>query len=317
MPKATASGTSRASTTASAIKTAITSATTLPKLQDKAPMPARKAQPARAGRPPGRHPDETRERILNVAEGLFARNGYNGTSLREVASAAELQTAAIGYHYPSKEELFDTVVRRRAAVMSEWRQRALQQMRGRQGVAPIALDDLVRAYVQPFYESASHGDPGWRNYAALMGRLANSTLGTEVIARHYDATARQYLDEFKRALPRVPEASVIDGFTFMVASMLALCANTGRAQRLAGPGEVERPLTEPFSNLVMFLVSGFLALPAHSPKRKPTSQATNKAPSKPVIEPISKPVLKPAPKPLLKATMRASAGKVTSKVGAP
>jgi AcrR family transcriptional regulator len=247
----------------------------LPKLQDAAPVPARTAQPARAGRPPGRHPDETRERILNVAEGLFARNGYNGTSLREVAGAAQLQTAAIGYHYPSKEELFDTVVRRRAAVMTEWRQRVLQQMRHRQGGAPIALEQLVRAYVQPFYESASHGDPGWRNYAALMGRLSNSTLGTEVIARHYDPTARQYLDEFKRSLPGVAEAAVIDGFTFMVASMLALCANTGRAQRLAGPHEAERPLTEPFSNLVTFLVSGFLNLPLQTSKRaKPTNAAS-------------------------------------------
>jgi AcrR family transcriptional regulator len=250
----------------------------LPKLQAAAPVPQRTARAsARVGRPPGRHPDETRERILNHAEDLFARNGYDGTSLRDVARAAQLQTAAIGYHYPSKEELFDTVIRRRAAVMTQWRQRALQQLRGRQGAAAIALDQLVRAYVQPFYESASHGDAGWRNYAALMGRLANSALGTEVIARHYDATAQLYLSEFKRSLPGVAEPAVIDGFTFMVASMLALCANTGRAQRLAGAFVVERPLTEPFSNLVIFLVSGFLALPAETSKRTRASRSAAKA----------------------------------------
>jgi AcrR family transcriptional regulator len=239
------------------------------------PARANKA-PARAGRPPGRHPDETRERILNHAEDLFARNGYDGTSLRDVARAAQLQTAAIGYHYPTKEELFDTVIRRRAAVMTEWRQRVLQQMRARQGAVPIPLDELVRAYVQPFYESASHGDAGWRNYAALMGRLANSPLGTEVIARHYDATAQLYLDEIKRALPGVPEPAVIDGFTFMVASMLALCADTGRARRLASPQAAERPLTEPFSSLVTFLVSGFLALPVEAGKRTRSTKSTAK-----------------------------------------
>jgi AcrR family transcriptional regulator len=242
-------------------------------LQRHPPLPERSQGPTkRAGRPAGRHPDETRERILNVAEELFARNGYDGTSVREVAGAAQLQTAAIGYHYPSKEELFDTVIRRRAVVMSEWRNRELQAMRSRHGNAPIALDELVRAYVHPFYESASHGDPGWRHYAALMGRLANSTLGTEVIARHYDATARRYLDEFLRSLPGVAEPSVIDGFTFMVASMLALCADTGRARRLARPGQAARPLTEPFSNLVTFLVSGFLALPAEPARRARTTK---------------------------------------------
>jgi hypothetical protein len=53
----------------------------------------------------------------------------------------------------------------------------------------------------------------------------------------------------------------------MVASMLALCASTGRAQQLSGIRGDERPLNEPFSNLVTFLVSGFLALPAEPSKR--------------------------------------------------
>jgi AcrR family transcriptional regulator len=251
----------------------MTIAPTLPKMQDKAPLPARVvAKPKRAGRPTGRHPDETRERILNAAEELFANNGYNGTSLRDVARAAELQTAAIGYHYPTKEELFDTVVRRRALVMSEWRQRVLKDMRLRHGSKAIALDELVRAYVQPFYESASHGDAGWRYYAVLMGRLANSPLGTEVIARHYDATAHDYLKEFKRALPGVAAPAVIDGFTFMVASMLALCAGTGRSQRLAGARAAKRPLNEPFGHLVTFLVAGFMALPTMATAPNPAIQ---------------------------------------------
>ncbi len=247
----------------------------LPKMQDKAPLPVRAAaKPKLAGRPPGRHPDETRERILDVAEKLFANNGYNGTSLRDVARGADLQTAAIGYHYPTKEDLFDTVIRRRAAVMTEWRQRALAEMRQRHGAAAIPLDELVRAYVQPFYESASHGNAGWRHYAALMGRLSNSPMGTEVISRHYNATAREYIDEFLRSLPGVALPSMIDGFTFMVASMLSLCAGTGRSQSLIGVSGDGRPLNEPFSNLVTFLVSGFLALPA-----EPQNTAVSRIPA--------------------------------------
>jgi AcrR family transcriptional regulator len=234
-------------------------------LKAKPPLPERAAGPAkRAGRPAGRHPDQTREHILDIAEALFADNGYDGTSLRDVARAAALQTAAIGYHYPSKEELFDTVVRRRAEVMSAWRQRMLQDMRAEHGQRAIPLDQLVRAYVQPFFESASHGHPGWRHYAALMGRLANSALGTAVIARHYDATARAYLLEFFRTLPGVRQADVIDGFTFMVASMLALCADTGRAQQLAGQTTAARPLSEHFGSLLTFLVAGFWALPVQT-----------------------------------------------------
>ena len=237
-------------------------------LPDSAPLPAPKRRSAPRGRPAGRAPDETRERILNAAEELFADNGFHGTSMRDVARAVTLQTAAVSYHYPSKDELFDSVIRRRATVMTEHRERALERLRHAHGAKPVPLDQLVHAYVQPFVESASHGDPGWRHYAALMGRLANSTLGTEVIARHYDTTAQTYLREFMRSLPGVTEAAVVDGFTFMVASMLALCADTGRPQRLMRDRATkQRPSSAAFDHLVGFLVSGFLALPASAAAR--------------------------------------------------
>ena len=252
-----------------------------PKLPTLPPPPAAKAPasgPARrVGRPAGRLPDETRERILNAAEALFANNGYNGTSMRDIARGSGLQTAAVAYHYPSKEGLFDSVVSRRAVAMTAHREDALAQLRveaasagGADTPRPIALDRLVRAYLQPFVESASHGDPGWRHYAALMGRLANSTVGTEVISRHYDRMAQAYLHEFEVALPGVAKATVINGFTFMVASMLALCADSGRSQRLLGqkaqsPAIHQRALRDAFGHLVDFLVAGFLALPAESP----------------------------------------------------
>lgn len=232
------------------------------------PLPAPTRRTAARGRPAGRPADETRERILNAAEALFADNGFDGTSVRDIARAVALQTAAVSYHYPSKDELFDRVVSRRAGVMTEQRDRALAQLRLSCGPRPVPLDALVRAYVQPFVESASHGDPGWRHYAALMGRLANSPRGTEVIARHYDSMARAYLQEFRRSLPGVAEATVVNGFSFMVAAMLALCANTGRPQRLLSQGTLgDAPLVDAFEHLVGFLVSGFRALPASAPGR--------------------------------------------------
>ena len=236
-------------------------------LQPKVPAPQRPS--GKAGRPVGRATDETRDRILNGAEELFALNGYDGTSIRDVAAASHLQIAAVSYHFGLKEALFDTVIARRAVIMSDWRMRTLGEMREQYGAAPIDLNALVRAYIQPFFESASHGDPGWRHYAALMGRLANSMLGTEVIARHYDSTARAYLDELMRTLPNTPESDVIDGFMFMVASMLVLCSATGRAERLVKRSKRTRDLSAAFDNLVTFLVAGFTALPASkkSPSR--------------------------------------------------
>lgn len=56
--------------------------------------------------------DRTRERILDVALPLFAEHGYAGTSVRTVASAAEVNVATLAYHFVDKEGLYETVVQR-------------------------------------------------------------------------------------------------------------------------------------------------------------------------------------------------------------
>jgi hypothetical protein len=56
---------------------------------------------------------DTRERILDVAERLFMENGYEATSMRTITSAAEVNLAAVNYHFGSKEALLCEVFRRR------------------------------------------------------------------------------------------------------------------------------------------------------------------------------------------------------------
>jgi AcrR family transcriptional regulator len=61
------------------------------------PAPEAPARP-RAG-------DETRERILDVAERLFVQQGYDKTSLREIAAEMGFSKAALYYHFASKADI--------------------------------------------------------------------------------------------------------------------------------------------------------------------------------------------------------------------
>ncbi|MEM9639718.1 MAG: TetR/AcrR family transcriptional regulator [Pseudomonadota bacterium] len=214
------------------------------------------------GRPKGGQSSRTRECILDAAEQLFADRGYDGASIRDVAAQAGLQIHSIGYHYGPKEQLFDAVVGRRAEIMTQLRRDALAAAQSLSEGKPVSVKDLVRAYVSPFIMSASHGDPGWRNYAALMGRLANSPLGTEIIAKHYDATARDYIAALQQALPRAKAADVVEGFSAMVAAMLGICAATGRPERLSGRAS-PRPPEDSLETLVRFHTAGFQAMQDH------------------------------------------------------
>jgi AcrR family transcriptional regulator len=55
--------------------------------------------------------DPTRHRILDAAGALFAVRGYDAVSIREITGAAEVNTAAVNYHFRNKEELYIATVR--------------------------------------------------------------------------------------------------------------------------------------------------------------------------------------------------------------
>ena len=55
---------------------------------------------------------DTRERILDVAEYEFMSYGYEGTSMRMITSKAEVNLAAINYHFGSKKALIQAVFSR-------------------------------------------------------------------------------------------------------------------------------------------------------------------------------------------------------------
>lgn len=56
------------------------------------------------GRPPGT--SDTRDRILRTARELFARNGFNNTSIRSVAAGAGVDSALVHHYYGTKQQLF-------------------------------------------------------------------------------------------------------------------------------------------------------------------------------------------------------------------
>jgi len=48
----------------------------------------------------------TKDKILEVANQLFAKHGFGNTSIRDIASAADVNLSAINYHFKNKENLY-------------------------------------------------------------------------------------------------------------------------------------------------------------------------------------------------------------------
>jgi AcrR family transcriptional regulator len=63
-------------------------------------------------------PHDTPNRLLEVARHFFAEYGYEGTTVRDIALAAEANLAAVGYHFGSKEGLYQEVLRSQVAPLA-------------------------------------------------------------------------------------------------------------------------------------------------------------------------------------------------------
>lgn len=79
----------------------------VPRVAKKTTKAALKRRPLPAGSPRG---VETRARLLDAAYAEFRRNGFHGTSMRQIAQAAGLAVGGIYNHFHSKEEIFAAVL---------------------------------------------------------------------------------------------------------------------------------------------------------------------------------------------------------------
>lgn len=74
--------------------------------------PPRRPTQRRMGRPPAAEAGDTRAAVVSASLTLFARHGFGGTSVRAIARAVGVSDAALYRHFPSKQAIFDEVLRR-------------------------------------------------------------------------------------------------------------------------------------------------------------------------------------------------------------
>jgi len=209
---------------------------------------------------PRRNGEDTRERILNAAEQLFAAHGFHGTSMRDVASAIPCGIALVTYHFGTKETLFSLVIKRRATYMAQARIHALDAARVKAQGKPIPVEDLVSGYVWVFVERSVAGGEGWKNYSRFVARHANSPEFANILGDHYDPVARQYLDEFERTFPHMPQKDLYYAFSFLVGTMVSTVAEPGRVEQLSCGQVKANDVEEVFRRMLPFLSAGFKSL---------------------------------------------------------
>jgi AcrR family transcriptional regulator len=161
-------------------------------------------RPARRRRPETRDNEaghDTRERLLNAGEYLFAERGLDAVSVRDITEAAGANTAAIHYHFGSKHDLIDAILRRRADEHGSRRQDLLHALQDNE---EIELRDVVEALVRPTAELAQHLDGG-RHYVAFLAALGGNPDLMHLVIDANDPYTERFLEVLAGVTPELPE----------------------------------------------------------------------------------------------------------------
>jgi AcrR family transcriptional regulator len=110
----------------------------------------------------------TKTKILNAAEVLFADKGFNGTSLREITSQAEVNLAAVNYHFGSKKELIKAVMSRYMNELSPRLESALHEL-CLDEVQPTLIE-VFSAFLDPLLHLNTFKENGTSTFLQLLGR---------------------------------------------------------------------------------------------------------------------------------------------------
>ena len=143
----------------------------------------------------------TKERILGAAEELFAQQGFGATSLRQVTSRADVNIAAVNYHFGSKENLVNEVFRRRMDEMSEHRLSMLDAARAQH---PGELEAVLAAFVEPALALAG-GHSGGGAFIRVIERAyadKNDDL-TAFLSERYGHVQREFANAIAECVPRL------------------------------------------------------------------------------------------------------------------
>jgi AcrR family transcriptional regulator len=149
----------------------------------------------------------TRDRLLDEAERLFARGGFQGVTSREITEAAEQRNAsAVTYHFGTREGLLLEILRRRGGPVDE----ARGERRATLGDAP-PTDALVRCLVAPYADLLHHeeGRSYVRIVAQLRGRFAAWRVASDAATTRHLAGILDELESRPDASPAVRRERVV------------------------------------------------------------------------------------------------------------
>uniref|UniRef100_Q07KI4 Transcriptional regulator, TetR family n=1 Tax=Rhodopseudomonas palustris (strain BisA53) TaxID=316055 RepID=Q07KI4_RHOP5 len=177
--------------------------------------------------------DSTRTAILRAAERLYADRGFADVTLRDIVAAADVNLAAVNYHFGSKDELIAELFVTRSIATNRERLNELKaaELAGG-GRAPI--EAVLRALVGPTLRGCLGPEQQRSDAARFMIRASIEAVAPirKIKNREIDHL-RKFAAAMKRSLPALPEVEIYWGLHFALAMAHHTIRDSERLLRLS------------------------------------------------------------------------------------
>ena len=207
-------------------------------------------------------PAETKARILDAAETLFMEHGYEATSLRAITAAADVNLAAVNYHFGSKEELFQSVLTRRLDPMNQRRLELLTRFESEAAPKPLSCDRILSALLIPALKLARDPARSGSNFLRLLGRAYADPAPfiRHFLSEQYAGMIGRFKAAFARALPNMPRKELSWRLHFIMGALSYTLAGTDALRLIAELNPHETTNDEILlRRLAPFLLAGLTA----------------------------------------------------------
>lgn len=177
--------------------------------------------------------DQTRTAILRAAERLYAERGFADVTLRDIVAEADVNLAAVNYHFGSKDELIAELFVTRSLATNRERLNELKQVEA-DGGGRADVETVLRALVGPTLRGCLGPDKQRSDAARFMIRASVEAVPPirKIRNREIDHL-RKFAAAMRRSLPALPEVEIYWGLHFALAMAHQTIRDSERLTKLS------------------------------------------------------------------------------------
>jgi AcrR family transcriptional regulator len=228
--------------------------------------------------------ETSKEKLIQSAERLFAEHGFDGTSVRDIANLAKVNSALVAYYFGSKEGLLAEVYTRHCEPLKRERARLLTELCPT-GTTPL-LENVLDAFIRPSLQ-AEQGLVEGKSFSRLRAMLSaeNSMLLEQLVAQNFDESNRLFVNTLSKCLPDLSKEDIFWRFHFLLGTIYYTATGPHRIRTLSkGKCDPTDPVASR-AELIQFAAAGFRAYPVPT-RSKPVTKKSSKSSMKTTRHPI-------------------------------